>query len=111
MVEFERRAGLLIVRLTDQRLDAVRAPAFKQALAANISDRPLRVLIDATDVDFIDSTGLGALVGLLKLMGEGGRVAVAGAKPGVRRLFEITRLDTVFALSDDHEAASVALGA
>ncbi len=111
MTTFVHDGGMLVIALDDQRLDAARAPAFKQALIDNISDQPRRVMIDATKVDFIDSTGLGALVALFKMMGEGGRIVVAGAKPPVRRLFEITKLDSVFVLVADPEAATIALNA
>jgi anti-sigma B factor antagonist len=69
------------------------------------------VLIDAAAVEFIDSSGLGVLVFLLKQMGEGGRIVVAGARPAVRRLFQITKLDGVFQLSDSLDEATLALGA
>lgn len=111
MTIFVQDGDVLLINLVDQRLDAVRAPAFKQALIDNIHDQPKRVMIDASKVDFIDSTGLGALVALLKMMGEGGRIVVAGAKPPVRRLFEITKLDSVFSLVADPEAGAVALNA
>lgn len=109
MTTFHEDSRFLVIGLSDQRLDAARAPAFKQALIDNIVDRPQRVMVDASAVDFIDSTGLGALVTLLKMMGDGGRIVVAGAKPPVRRLFEITKLDSVFALVTDTETATVAL--
>lgn len=111
MTTFVQDGEILLINLVDQRLDAVRAPAFKQALIDNIRNQPKRVMIDASKVDFIDSTGLGALVTLLKMMGKGGRIVVAGAKPPVRRLFEITKLDSVFSLVADPEAAAVALNA
>jgi len=109
MAEFQRAAGVLVVRLKEPRLDAVRALALKEALTRNVVDRPQRVLIDLSNVDFIDSTGLGVLVYLLKLMGEGGRVVVTGAKPVVRRLFEVTKLDTVFLLFDDEATGTLKL--
>lgn len=110
-MEFFNEPGLLRVRLTDTRLDASRAPSCKQALIANVTDRPLRVLIDAAAVEFIDSSGLGVLVFLLKQMGEGGKIVVAGARPAVRRLFQITKLDSVFKFSDSLDEATLALGA
>lgn len=109
MTEIETDGGIVVVRFAGSRLDAVRAPDVKTALRTGLAERPTRVLIDVGNLDFIDSTGLGTLVFLLKLMGEGGRVAVLGAKPNVRRLFEITRLDTVFRLTADREAAALVL--
>lgn len=111
MTTFRHDDGILVIQLADKRLDAARAPAFKQALTGNVADQPKRVMIDASMVEFIDSTGLGALVSLMKMMGEGGRIAVAGARPAVRRLFEITKLDSVFMLVPDTEAAATVLNA
>jgi len=108
---FETAAGVVTITLGDRRLDAVRAPAFKQALIEHIVDRPKRVIVDASNIDFIDSTGLGMLVLILKLMGEGGRIAVVGIKAPVRRLFELTKLDSVFVLVEDLESAKVVLNA
>ena len=109
MTTFQDISGVRVITLVDNRLDAARAPGFKQLLIKNVTDRPDRVMIDASKVDFIDSTGLGVLVLLLKMMGDSGRIVVAGAKPSVRRLFEITKLDNVFALTDDVEAALLIL--
>jgi anti-sigma B factor antagonist len=110
-MEFSTEPGLLRVRLTDARLDASHAPACKDAVAAHVTGRPLRVLIDARAVEFMDSSGLGVLVFLLKQMGEGGRIIIAEPAPAVRRLIQITKLDKVFQLSDSLEDAALALRA
>ena len=83
------------------RLDAAAAPAFKKEIAEKLADRPTRVLLDLGDVSFMDSTGLGALVALLKQMGPEGRIAVINVKPAVARLFQITRLDGLFRQCDN----------
>jgi anti-sigma B factor antagonist len=64
------------------------------------------LLIDLVGVEYMDSSGLGTLVALLKRVRESGRdMAVAGARPRVRRVFEITGLDQVFTLHEDVAAA------
>lgn len=80
------------------RLDAAAAPQFKQEVDAFAADQPNRVLLDLSSVEFVDSTGLGVLVSLLKKMGADGRIVVVGAAPAVKRLFQITRLDSLFRL-------------
>lgn len=102
-----------IVRIVPpfERLDAAAAPQFKSDLDANLPKGSQRVLLDLSNVDFVDSTGLGALVGLLKRLGGSGRIAVVGVKPAVRRLFQLTRLEELFNLSDSEEDAMNALGA
>lgn len=91
------------------RLDAMAAPGFRETLTPLLEGQPEKVLLDLGKVEFIDSTGLGVMVSLLKLMGPGGKVAVVGAAPNVRRLFEMTRLDSLFTLCDGPDEARAAL--
>ncbi|MEJ2407965.1 MAG: STAS domain-containing protein [Novosphingobium sp.] len=97
--------GILEVAVDHPRLDAAAAPAFRQELDGLFDHRPERVVLDLSHVDFIDSTGLGVLVSMLKQMGAKGRIAIVGASPAVRRLLEITRLDTLFIQCDSTSAA------
>lgn len=91
------------------RLDAMAAPGFRDHVTTLLSGKPDRVLLDLGKVQFIDSTGIGVFVSLLKMMGPGGRVAVTGANDSVRRLFHMTRLDTLFRLCDDEGQARALL--
>ena len=91
------------------RLDAAAAPGFKTMASAVFSDQPRRALIDLSQVTFVDSTGLGVLVSLMKLMPGDGALAIVGAQQAVRRLFQITRLDSVLPLYASREEAMAAL--
>ena len=54
-------------------------------------------LLDLTDVEFIDSTGLSVLLNALRRVTRaGGRIALVCTNPTVLRLFEITKLDSTF---------------
>jgi anti-sigma B factor antagonist len=69
-----------------------------------------RVLIDLAGVPFLDSAGLGALIGGVRRAREaGGDVAVYGARPAVARLLHTTGFDRVAAVSDNEEDAAKAL--
>jgi anti-sigma B factor antagonist len=70
----------------------------KDKLTAAIEANPGEtVRVDLTDVDFLDSTGLGVLVGALRRAHTGGgEVVLAGARPNVAKVFQITGLDKVF---------------
>ncbi len=109
MIEADTRDGYTLVRLTETRLDAQRAPAFKDAIAPLVAAQPERILLDASGVEFVDSTGLGSLVSLLKIMGATGELAIAGPRPAVRKLFTVTRLDRVMRLYDSVDDAANAL--
>lgn len=64
----------------------------------HVSDPAARVVVDLSGVGFMDSTGLGALVGGWQLIRHAGEFRVAGANRTVRRVLEITGMDDVFAL-------------
>ncbi len=60
-----------------------------------------KFLIDFTHTGYIDSSGLGVLVSLSKkIRDEGGELKLAGLNEDLRTLFELTKLDTLFAISD-----------
>jgi anti-sigma B factor antagonist len=73
------------------------APEFSRLLIAAIAEGRTRMVLDLTDVDFIDSTGLSVLLNILRRVTRaGGRMALVCTNPTVLRLFEITRLDSTF---------------
>jgi anti-sigma B factor antagonist len=65
-----------------------------------------RFVIDFSRTGYIDSSGLGALVSILKRVREhGGELRLSGLNEDLRSLFELTKLDTLFAISDTAERA------
>jgi anti-anti-sigma factor len=89
-------------------LDLSAAPTLRQALADVPSGS--RVLIDLSDVSFVDSAGLGALIaGIRRTRDRGGEAAVACSRPGLRRLLRTIDLDLLVTISEDGEQAIGAL--
>lgn len=88
--------GALIVEPEIRRLDASVAPAFKDGIVALLPTASGRVVLDLSGVAFVDSSGLGALVALLKRVGPTGSLALAGVQAPVGKLLALTRLDRVF---------------
>lgn len=75
------------------RVYADRAPALREALD---QVGPLALVVDASDLEQIDSSGLGVFIDLLKQIRQrGGKIAWYGLNPDVVRVFKITRLDSV----------------
>lgn len=106
MIETEsKEEGVLIVSLIQPRLDAVNAPLFREKLFNAIADGKLRLVIDMSRVDFVDSSGIGAMVAVLKRLGPRGDLAVSGLRPSVDRAFKLTRMDKVFTIFADTPAA------
>jgi anti-sigma B factor antagonist len=82
------------------------ANAVSEALAAAIADGRTALVLDLTDVGFIDSTGLSVLLnGLRRVTRAKGRMALVCTSPTVLRLFTITKLDTTFDIVGTREAA------
>lgn len=103
MTELLRAAnGAPIVKPAFDRLDGSRAVQFKNDCVAALHGP--RLLVDLSGVVFIDSSGLGALVGVLKHLGEGGEVGLVTEASGVLSLLKITRLSTIFQVFPMHAA-------
>ena len=82
------------------------APEFSERLNDAIAKGMTGVVIDMTNVEFIDSTGLSVLLNALRrVTRQQGSLALAVSNPTVLRLFEITRLDSTFDIAPDREGA------
>ena len=89
-------------------LDAFTVGQFRESL--NDLGSTSRLLIDLGGVPFLDSAGLGALIGAVRRSREaGGDVAVYGARPAVARLLHTTGFDRVASVSDNEHDAALAL--
>jgi anti-sigma B factor antagonist len=105
-VEVDRpEPGVVLLRAKGD-LDAYTAPGLRTQLHdATAGDADL-VVVDLADITFIDSAGLGALVGAHRRMREGGgRLRIVRPPALVARAFELTGLDEVLDLRDDSEQA------
>jgi anti-sigma B factor antagonist len=94
-------------------LDVATAPRLREQLLAAITSGGPRLILDLGDVDFLDSTGLGVIVGLLKRARTlGGDLRLVCPSPAIRKVFEITALDRTMPLADtvDEALAGVAGG-
>ncbi|MEO1239940.1 MAG: STAS domain-containing protein [Pseudomonadota bacterium] len=92
------QGGDLIVRVEETRIDAAIAVSFKDAMRAHFAGLHPRVILDLSLVEFVDSSGLGAIVAILKEVGEGKAFALAGMTSGVEKVFRLTRMDSVFTI-------------
>jgi anti-sigma B factor antagonist len=72
MLSTDLRDNILVVRVEEKRIDASKAPAFKDEMTRCIETGQNQIVLDLSQVDFIDSSGLGALVSCLKRLGPRG---------------------------------------
>ncbi len=85
-----------IIRPLEKRLDAHVSQNLKQALTEHVSGETRRVILDLSQVEFMDSSGIGVLVFFKQYLGEGARVVLAAVHPGVVTILKLTHLDRVF---------------
>jgi len=82
-------------------IDVYTAPQLRERLIALVEGGARYVVVDLSGVEFLDSTGLGVLVGALKrLRGVNGELRLVCAHERLLKIFRITGLDRVFALYD-----------
>jgi len=87
------------------RVDSENAETLKKSLV-ELGKREHRVLIDCSAMDYISSTGLGALLMLLKLIQqEGGMLRLFGLSPRIAEVFEISGFNKLFAISSSLDTA------
>ncbi|WP_420473273.1 STAS domain-containing protein [Noviherbaspirillum sp. ST9] len=99
IIDVSKENDIAIVRPQVKRLDASVALAFKQEVQQVVESGEKALVLDLADVQFMDSSGLGAMVSILKALGAGGRLAVCNVTGAVLSLFKLTRMDRVFAIA------------
>jgi anti-sigma B factor antagonist len=106
VVRVDDHDGWRVVRLHGD-LDLATALALREQVIRVLTSGPPRVILDLEGVDFIDSTGLGVIVGLLKrARGLGGDLRLVCTRQAIHDLFELTSLDTALPLSATVDAAA-----
>lgn len=92
-----------LITLQETRIDAANATYFKDRMREVIADHGNPVLLDLCRVDFMDSSGLGALIAVLKGMPPGLTLTLCNATSNVQRVFKLTRMDSVFRILPSHK--------
>ena len=97
--------GATVVRVEGQLIVGNRQE-LKDLVGSALEAGDRKFLVDFAGAGYIDSSGLGALVGLSRRVREaGGELRLSGLNEDLRSLFELTKLDTLFAIADTPEQA------
>ena len=104
-LESSHQEGCTVLSVSGE-VDLATAPRLREALTNLVAEGELRLVVDLTSTEFLDSTGLGALVtGLKRIRAKGGEMRVVCTSPRVCKVFEITSLDRVLPLFESVEEA------
>lgn len=100
--------GVVVVAVDGQLIVGNRQE-LKQKILEALETGDRKFLVDFTKTGYIDSSGLGVLVSLSKkIRDQGGDLRLAGLNEDLKTLFELTKLDTLFAISDSPDEALAA---
>ncbi len=98
LLDTQNQDSLMIAQPTRSRLDAEVAMEFRQEMVDLYHQGNSQILLDLSRIDFLDSSGLGSIVSVLKIMREKGDLQLCGVKETVMSTFRLTRMDRVFRL-------------
>jgi anti-sigma B factor antagonist len=99
-IELDEERNIWVV-VPQGEIDIYTSPQLKDKLIEMLNDKNIDILIDGKDLDYVDSTGLGALISILKKVRENGKkIYMENIKPNIRKLFDITDLDKVFVIKE-----------
>ena len=115
-LSYRLEAGVGIIEAKAPRIDAAVAIQFKDRFseltgpaADDTSADPglgevETVLLDMSEVEFLDSSGLGAVVAARKMLGSDRVLALAGLQPAVEKVLRLTHMDRIFPIYPDMAA-------
>ena len=108
-VKQEDKNGVLVCYLTGD-LDINTSPDVKKTFDKLIAEKKEKLVLNFKDVSYVDSSGLATLVEILKgLRSYGGKLKLTNLSTKVKNLFEITKLEKLFDISQEEDEAVKAL--
>ncbi|HEX4864411.1 MAG TPA: STAS domain-containing protein [Acidimicrobiales bacterium] len=102
----ESRAPYTVLSVKGE-IDVYSAPRLRERLVELVSQGHRQIVVDLESVDFLDSTGLGVLVGGLKrLRSHDGELSIVCSQSRILKVFEITGLTSVFRMAETVDEAT-----
>ncbi len=108
MAPEKKTAAHKLIKLEGE-IDLHRSPDVKRELQEATQQKPAKLLVDLSDVSYIDSSGLAVLLnGMQNVEAYGGKLFLIGPGDSVRIIFETSKLDQVFRIVSSLDAAEAA---
>ncbi len=110
-IAVERKDDVAVARIPVAELDAANSGEFKHDIAPVLESAD-KVVIDLSEVRFVDSSGLGAMLSCLRQMtAKGGDLKLSGMSKQVRATFELVRMHRIFDILENSDTAVAAFKA
>lgn len=103
----ETRNNILVIRPELSRLDSIAAPEFRRFVIELAAERNMPIIVDLINVEFMDSSGLGAVIGCYKATQSSGGLALCNIGDDVKEVFALTRMDRIFEIHDDFDSCLI----
>ncbi len=105
-LQIDDKGSAILMQVQEERLDAHNSGELKTQMLKLFEDGKSNLVVDLSDVRFVDSSGLGALVsGFKNASSRNGSLKLSGLQMQVKSMFELTRLHRVFEIYNDAEEA------
>ena len=99
-INYDNERNIWIVKPVGE-VDIYTSPKLKEKLLKSLKEKETDLLIDGEKLDYIDSTGLGVLISILKKFKESeNNIILINLKSNISKLFDITGLDKVFIIKE-----------
>ena len=89
----------IVVEVQKKRLDAAFAVKFRDDILSLVQQGHNKIIFNLSQVEFMDSSGLGALVSVMKALGGNQNMVLCGVKDAVLTVFKLTRMDKIFVIT------------
>lgn len=104
MIKTEKRGNIEIVSLTENKLNALTAESFREKVSELFSDNHAMVILNLKGVEYVDSTGFGAFLTLLRTARNNyGTMKICSPEEPVKKLFSTLHLNNVFDIHENLE--------
>ncbi|ACL05882.1 anti-sigma-factor antagonist [Desulfatibacillum aliphaticivorans] len=108
-IHSKQEQDVMILTPMEKNIDASIQDEFKAALVEAIDEGHKKIVLDLSHVKFLDSSGLGVMVSMVKKLSGSGALAFCGIQEQVGQVFSLTRLDRVFNIYPNKNVALDAL--
>lgn len=93
-----------VLQIAEERFDAKLAPRFRQEIEQRVDEIGNHLVLDLSQVRFMDSSGLGAVMSVYKML-RGKKISVVNPQRAVKELLKLTRMDKLITSYDSIEDA------
>lgn len=106
---------IIIVKALESRIDAKIAQEFKEKMIQVVDEGNKKIILNLSEVDFIDSSGLGVIISILKRLNKNSskddtnEFVLCGTQQAVKTILSLTRMDRIFQIFENEEKALVSL--